>query len=105
MAPLTSAAGTEIPAYLGPTAVLIVAAAAVGYLCVRLRVVPIVGFLLAGVLIGPAQLGLVSSTSSVDAAAEVGVMLLLFTSGSSSHWTGLPRCGAGSWPEAAHRWR
>ena len=81
MTPITSAAGTEIPAYLGPTAVLIVAAAAVGYLCVRLRVVPIVGFLLAGVLIGPAQLGLVSSTSSVDAAAEVGVILLLFTIG------------------------
>jgi CPA2 family monovalent cation:H+ antiporter-2 len=81
MTPITSAAGAEIPAYLGPTAVLIVAAAAVGYLCVRLRVVPIVGFLLAGVLIGPAQLGLVSSTSSVDAAAEVGVILLLFTIG------------------------
>ena len=73
--------GTEIPAYLAPTAVLVVAAAAVGYLCVRLRVVPIVGFLVAGVLIGPAQLGLVSSTSSVDAAAEVGVILLLFTIG------------------------
>jgi CPA2 family monovalent cation:H+ antiporter-2 len=79
--PVMMAAGTEIPAYLGPTAVLVIAAAAVGYLCVRLRVVPIVGFLLAGVLIGPAQLGLVASTSSVDAAAEVGVILLLFTIG------------------------
>ena len=77
----TQVAATEMPAYLGPTAVLVVAAAAVGYLCVRLRVVPIVGFLLAGVLIGPAQLGLVASTSSVDAAAEVGVILLLFTIG------------------------
>jgi CPA2 family monovalent cation:H+ antiporter-2 len=81
MPDMTLAAGTEIPAYLGPTAVLVVAAAAVGYLCVRLRVVPIVGFLLAGVLIGPAQLGLVASTSSVEAAAEVGVILLLFTIG------------------------
>jgi CPA2 family monovalent cation:H+ antiporter-2 len=79
--PVMMAAGTEIPAYLGPTAVLVIAAAAVGYLCVRMRVVPIVGFLLAGVLIGPAQLGLVSSTASVDAAAEVGVILLLFTIG------------------------
>ena len=79
--PVITAAGTEIPAYLGPTALLVAAAASVGYLCVRLHVVPIVGFLLAGVLIGPAQLGLVSSTSSVDAAAEVGVILLLFTIG------------------------
>jgi CPA2 family monovalent cation:H+ antiporter-2 len=73
--------GTEIPSYLGPTAVLVIAAAAVGYVCVRLRVVPIVGFLLAGVLIGPTQTGLVSSTAAVDAAAEVGVILLLFTIG------------------------
>ncbi len=71
----------EVPAYLGPTAALVLAAALVGYVSVRARVVPIVGFLLAGVLIGPAQLGLVSSTTTVEAAAEVGVILLLFTIG------------------------
>ncbi|MBR7742734.1 cation:proton antiporter [Phycicoccus sp. BSK3Z-2] len=74
-------AGPEVPAYLAPTAGLVVAAAVVGYLSVRLRVVSIVGFLLAGVIIGPAQLGLVASTEMVDAAAEVGVILLLFTIG------------------------
>ena len=74
-------AGTEVPAYLAPTAALVVAAAAIGYLSVRAGVVPIVGFLLAGVLIGPSQLGLVASTEAVDAAAEVGVILLLFTIG------------------------
>ena len=74
-------AGPEVPAYLAPTAGLVVAAAVVGYLSVRLRVVSIVGFLVAGVIIGPAQLGLVSSTEMVDAAAEVGVILLLFTIG------------------------
>lgn len=72
---------TEVPSYLGPAAALVIAAAAVGYLSVRARVVPIVGFLLAGVLIGPAQLGLVESTEAVDSAAEVGVILLLFTIG------------------------
>ncbi|MFC6285787.1 cation:proton antiporter [Nocardioides sp. GCM10027113] len=78
---MTVLAGTEVPAYLAPAAALVVAAALIGYLSVRARVVPIVGFLLAGVLIGPAQLGLVASTEAVDAAAEVGVILLLFTIG------------------------
>lgn len=75
------AAEAGVPEYLGTSAVLVVAAAAVGYLSVRLRVVPIVGFLLAGVVIGPAQLGLVAGEGAVQAVAEVGVILLLFTIG------------------------
>lgn len=71
----------EVPAFLAPTAALVIAAAVIGYLSVRARVVPIVGFLLAGVIIGPYQLGLVQSTEVVDAAAEIGVILLLFTIG------------------------
>jgi CPA2 family monovalent cation:H+ antiporter-2 len=43
--------------------------------------VPIVGFLLAGVLIGPSGLRVVDEREVVDAAAEVGVILLLFTIG------------------------
>jgi monovalent cation:H+ antiporter-2, CPA2 family len=75
------AAGEGVPAYLGATAALVVTAAVIGYLSVRFRVVPIVGFLLAGVLIGPAQLGLVRGEEAVTAAADVGVILLLFTIG------------------------
>ncbi|HXV92163.1 MAG TPA: cation:proton antiporter, partial [Pseudonocardia sp.] len=75
------AAGEGVPAYLSATAALVIAAAVIGYLSVRVRVVPIVGFLLAGVLIGPAQLGLVQNEEAVEAAAEVGVILLLFTIG------------------------
>ena len=73
------ASSEGVPRYLTATAALVLAAAVVGYLSVRVRVLPIVGFLLAGVLIGPAQLGLVSSTEAVDAAAEIGVILMLFT--------------------------
>ncbi|RKN45532.1 hypothetical protein D7223_17565 [Micromonospora endolithica] len=57
------------------------AAAVIGYLSTRLRIVPIVGFLLAGVAIGPHALGLVESQQAIDVAAEVGVILLLFTIG------------------------
>ena len=48
-------ASGEVPGYLAPAAALVLAAAAVGYLSVRLRVIPIVGFLIAGILIGPAR--------------------------------------------------
>jgi CPA2 family monovalent cation:H+ antiporter-2 len=75
------AAGEGVPAYLGAAAALVVTAAVIGYLSVRFRVVPIIGFLLAGVLIGPAQLGLVGGEEAVTAAADVGVILLLFTIG------------------------
>ncbi|WP_346622531.1 cation:proton antiporter [Blastococcus montanus] len=79
-ADLVTAAGS-VPGYLGPTAALVVAAAVIGYVSARVRVVPIVGFLVAGVLIGPAQLGIVESGEAVEAAADIGVILLLFTIG------------------------
>lgn len=79
--PVVMASSEGVPGYLGATAALVIAAAVVGYLSVRVRVMPIVGFLLAGVIIGPAQLGLVSTTEAVQSAADVGVILLLFTIG------------------------
>jgi CPA2 family monovalent cation:H+ antiporter-2 len=77
---LTILAGT-VPAYLTDAVALVVAGALIAYISFRLRLVPIVGFLLAGVLIGPNALGLVRNRELVDAAAEVGVILLLFTIG------------------------
>ncbi|WP_173434313.1 cation:proton antiporter domain-containing protein [Allosalinactinospora lopnorensis] len=74
-------AAGETPEFLGPVVALVCVAGLIGALFVRLRVVPIVGFLLAGVVIGPHQLGLVAEESYVETAAEIGVMLLLFTIG------------------------
>lgn len=51
------------------------------WICHRLHVVSIVGFLVAGVLIGPNALALVENRELIDAMAEVGVILLLFTIG------------------------
>jgi monovalent cation:H+ antiporter-2, CPA2 family len=76
-----AASASGPPAYLEQVVALVGAAAVIGYLCARARVVPIVGFLLAGVLIGPSALGVVREREVVDAAAEVGVILLLFTIG------------------------
>ena len=67
--------------YLTDAVALILAGTTIAYVCFRLGLVPIVGFLLAGVVIGPNALGLVHNPAVVDATAEVGVMLLLFTIG------------------------
>ena len=69
------------PGFMGEVALLIAACAGIAYLCQRLRLVPIVGFLLAGVVLGPGALGLVRDREMIDAVAEVGVILLLFTIG------------------------
>ncbi len=53
----------------------------IAYLCYRLKIVPIVGFLIAGVVIGPNALGLVQDQALVDMLAEIGIILLLFTIG------------------------
>lgn len=47
----------------------------------RIGLPPIVGFLVAGLLIGPHALGLVSGLHTVEVIAELGVALLLFTIG------------------------
>lgn len=78
---LAAGSATEPPAFLAQLVALIVAAALIGYTCSRLRIVPIVGFLLAGVAIGPDALGLVRNLDVVNVAAEIGVILLLFSIG------------------------
>jgi len=61
--------------------VICAVAVAVGYLCHRLRVPEIVGFLATGAVAGPHALGLVRNVHEVEALAEIGVALLLFTIG------------------------
>ena len=51
------------------------------YACHRLRIPPIVGFLVTGVLTGPHGFGLVRLVEAIDILAEVGVVLLLFAIG------------------------
>jgi K+:H+ antiporter len=49
-----------------------------GLACTRLRIPPIVGYLLAGVAIGPATPGFVADVDLASQLAEIGVMLLMF---------------------------
>lgn len=67
--------------FLPQTVAMLVASAVIAYICHRLKILPIVGFLLAGVLIGPHALGLVEDAELIDQVAEIGIVLLLFTIG------------------------
>jgi len=51
------------------------------YVVRRLRVPNIVGYLIAGIAIGPGALGLVKDQHAVEVLAEIGIVLLLFTIG------------------------
>ena len=69
------------PPVLVQLVALVVSSAVFAYVCQRLRILPIVGFLIAGVVIGPNALALVTDHTLIDAVAEIGVILLLFTLG------------------------
>jgi CPA2 family monovalent cation:H+ antiporter-2 len=69
------------PAFYAEVAILLLASAVVAYVCYRIGIMPIVSFLIAGALIGPQALGLVQDKELIEATAEIGVILLLFTIG------------------------
>ena len=56
----------------------LVAALALGLVAHRLGLSPVVGYLLAGVVVGPATPGFVASAELAEQLAEIGVILLLF---------------------------
>ena len=62
-------------------AVLLLLAAAVGALAVRLRQPLIVAFIAVGILVGPSVLGWVSANDRVDLLAKLGISLLFFVVG------------------------
>lgn len=67
--------------FLNQTVILLAAAVGVVLVSHRLRLPPVVGLLLAGVLIGPSGLGWIDSAEEVELFAEIGVALLLFAIG------------------------
>ena len=55
-----------------------VVAFALGFVAIRLRLPPLVGYLVAGVLIGPFTPGFVGDIGLAAQLAEIGVILLMF---------------------------
>ncbi len=74
--------------------VLLGAALAAGILFGRLKQNAIVGYLLAGILLGPSGLSLVEGGAGIEIIAELGVALLLFTIGLEFSWHRLRQLGA-----------
>jgi CPA2 family monovalent cation:H+ antiporter-2 len=62
------------------------AALILGYITHRLGLSPIVGYLVAGLLVGPHTPGFVADTSIAEEFAEVGVILLMFGVGLQFHF-------------------
>ncbi|MEA2078394.1 MAG: cation:proton antiporter, partial [Pseudomonadota bacterium] len=74
MSPVFSDVFTEM-------AVLLLVAAVIGAIGVRLRQPLIVAFIAVGILVGPSVLGWVSADDQVDLLAQLGIALLLFVVG------------------------
>jgi monovalent cation:H+ antiporter-2, CPA2 family len=65
-------------ALISTVAVSFVAAAICGYLADRLRLPPLVGYLFAGVFLGPFTPGFIADTGLAGQLSEMGVILLMF---------------------------
>ena len=76
-----ASAHLALDAVLGELAVLFALCVGVAVSFHRLRLPPIIGFLFAGVLVGPNTIGLVQHEEMVRELAEVGIVVLLFAVG------------------------
>jgi CPA2 family monovalent cation:H+ antiporter-2 len=73
---------------------------AFGLLAQRLRISPLVGYLLAGVAVGPFTPGFVADAALATELAEIGIILLMFAVGLHFSWRDLVSVGAIAIPGA-----
>lgn len=69
------------PGFLRDFVIIFGVAIGITFLFYHLRIAPIVGYLIAGVLLGPSVLGVAKDVATIEVLAEVGVILLLFLIG------------------------
>ncbi|MGQ9896829.1 MAG: cation:proton antiporter domain-containing protein [Acidobacteriota bacterium] len=70
----------EIP-LLRDIVLLLLVSLPIVFICGRLRLPTIIGYMVTGIVIGPSMLGVISDVTAVETLAEIGVILLLFTIG------------------------
>ena len=70
-----------VTGFVESAALLIGAAFVFVTICSRIGVPSIVGYILAGIVIGPAGLGLIAESAALNSIGEIGVVLLLFALG------------------------
>ena len=71
---------SELP-LLKDLLVLLLSSIPIAFLCHRLRLPVLVGFMITGIVIGPYGLRLIQDVTAVEYLAELGVVLLLFALG------------------------
>lgn len=69
------------PPLVADFAIILIGAAILGFLCQRIGLESIVGFLIAGAIIGPNALGLIEDMELVEGMGEIGVIFLMFAIG------------------------
>jgi Kef-type K+ transport system membrane component KefB len=79
--PMAWAAGGEMPSLVHDIGIAFLSAGALGVIFTRLKIPSIAAFLVAGVLIGPIGLKLVTNAENIDTIAQLGFIFLLFLIG------------------------
>lgn len=82
------------PSFLTQFLVILLVATVIAAIFERLRLPTVLGFLLAGVVIGPYGLKIITDPSRIHQLADLGIILLMFTIGlelSLDRWKGLKR--------------
>ncbi|MBI2858520.1 MAG: cation:proton antiporter [Chloroflexi bacterium] len=78
---------------MGSLAIIIASALLGGLLAYRLKLPVLLGYIVAGILVGPYAFGLVEDLHFVETGAEIGVVLLMFTLGMEFSLADLKRVG------------
>jgi CPA2 family monovalent cation:H+ antiporter-2 len=86
--------GVGAPPLVEDLAITVAAAAVFGYIAQRIGLVSIVGYLIAGILIGPFALGLIDDLELVEQMGEIGVIFLMFFIGLELSGDMLKKMGA-----------
>lgn len=74
-------------------AIIVITSKIFGLLAKKLRAPQVVGEIIAGILIGPSVLGIVSLTDFLSQMAEIGVILLMFSAGLETNLRDLKKTG------------
>ena len=72
---------TQPSDFLGLLVVLLAVGCVLLFIVTRLRLPAVVGYLVAGILLGPNVSGHLTESDTVSSLAEIGVLLLMFTIG------------------------
>ena len=73
-------------------AIILVTAKLFGMLARKCKAPQVVGEIIAGLIIGPCVLGWVGQTEFISSMAEIGVVILMFSSSFRHRSSGIPEC-------------